>query len=173
MDKLWAAGIPVKDHVNAKEGITHQKSVILYAQKQVIFGTSNWSTASSNLQYEHNLFSTPCTAGQVTWCDGGGPNNMPANWVFNWFVKQFNDKWNSVNPTGFVEFKPFVPLPGGVPINYKPANGALGVVGTSVTLDWDGGNWNHRYDVYLGTDPTNLSRVGENLRRRQSVRGPA
>ena len=23
--------------------------------------------------------------------------------------------------------------------------------------------WNHRYDVYLGTDPTNLSRVGENL----------
>ena len=85
-----------------------------------------------------------------------------ANWVFNWFVKQFNDKWNSVNPTGFVEFKTFVPLAGGVPINYKPANGALGV-GTSVTLDWDGGNWNHRYDVYLGTDPTNLSRVGENL----------
>ena len=77
-------------------------------------------------------------------------------------MKQFNDKWNSVNPTGFVEFKNFVPLAGGVPINYKPANGALGV-GTSVTLDWDGGNWNHRYDVYLGTDPNTLSRVGENL----------
>ena len=73
VDRLWAAGIPVKDHVNAKAGITHQKSVILYAQQEVIFGSSNWSTASSNLQYEHNLFSKPCTAGQVTWCDGARP----------------------------------------------------------------------------------------------------
>jgi len=152
-DRMWAAGVDVKDHVNGKSGIIHQKSVILYGQKEVIFGSSNWSSASSNQQLEHNLFSKPCTAGQVTWCDGGGPNNTPPNWVFNYFVKQFEDKWNSVNPTGFVELKPFVPLPGGTPVNLAPANGAVNA-STTATLKWDGGNWNHKYDVYVGLSPT-------------------
>jgi hypothetical protein len=151
-DRMWAAGVDVKDHVGAKQGITHQKSVILYGQKEVIFGSSNWSSASSNQQLEHNLFSRPCTAGQVTWCDGGGPNDNPPSWFFNWFVKQFEDKWNSVNPAAFVEFKPFRPLPGGTPVNVAPANGATGV-GASVVLKWDGGNWNHKYDVYIGLSP--------------------
>jgi len=152
-DRMWAAGVDMKDHVGGKAGITHQKSVILYGQKEVIFGSSNWSSASSNQQLEHNIFSRPCTPGQVTWCDGGGPNNTPPNWFFNFFVKQFEDKWNSVNPTGFVEFKPFKPLPGGTPVNVAPANGAVGVA-SSVVLKWDGGNWNHKYDVYLGRTST-------------------
>jgi hypothetical protein len=160
-DRMWAAGVDVKDHVGAKQGITHQKSVILYGQKEVIFGSSNWSSASSNQQLEHNIFSLPCAPGQVTWCDGARPDNvhkgqpapLPPNWFFDYFVKQFEDKWNSVNPTGFVEFKPFRPLPGGTPVNIAPANGATGV-GSTVVLKWDGGNWNHKYDVYIGLAPT-------------------
>jgi HKD family nuclease len=155
-DRMWAAGVDVKSHVGGKQGINHQKSVILYGQKEVIFGSSNWSSASSNQQLEHNLFSRPCTSGQATWCDGPGPNNDPANppnWFFNFFVQQFEDKWNSVNPTGFVEFTPFRPLPGGSPVNLAPANGVTGL-GSSVVLKWDGGNWNHKYDVYLGPTPT-------------------
>ena len=27
-------------------------------------------------------------------------------------------------------------------------------VGSSVVLKWDGGNWNHKYDVYIGLSPT-------------------
>jgi phosphatidylserine/phosphatidylglycerophosphate/cardiolipin synthase-like enzyme len=152
-DQMWAAGVDVKDHVNGKAGITHQKSVILYGRKEVIFGSSNWSSASSNQQLEHNIFSKPCIAGQVTWCDGPRSDGKPANWFFNFFVKQFNDKWNSVNPTEFVEFKPFIPRPGGTPVNFAPANGATGV-GSSAVLNWDGGNWNHKYDVYVGLSPT-------------------
>ena len=151
VDRMWAAGVDVKQRylTGGKAGITHQKSVILYGQKQVIFGSSNWSSASATQQFEHNLFSAPCTPGQVTWCDGGGPNNNPPNWFFNWFVKQFDDKWNSVNPYNFTEFLPFKPRPGGTPVNKAPANGAVNVGTSGVVLKWDGGNWNHKYDVYL------------------------
>jgi carbohydrate binding protein with CBM6 domain/phospholipase D-like protein len=156
VDRMWAAGVDVKQRylTGGKAGITHQKSVILYGQKQVIFGSSNWSSASATQQFEHNLFSAPCTPGQVTWCDGGGPNNNPPNWFFNWFVNQFNDKWNSVNPYNFTEFLPFKPRPGGTPVNKAPANGAVNVGTSGVVLKWDGGNWNHKYDVYLSQTST-------------------
>ena len=147
VDRMWAAGIPIKDR--AHQGIVHQKSVILYGQKEVIYGSSNWSTASSNQQLEHNLFSKPCTAGQTTWCDAG-------NWLFNWFVNQFTSKWSSN------EFKPFVPMPAGTPVNKSPANGGL-VVESAVTLKWDGGVWAHKYDVHFGTDPNNLPRIATDL----------
>jgi PLD-like domain len=127
VDRMWAAGVDVKDHVSGKAGITHQKSVILYGQKEVIFGSSNWSSAASTQSFDHNLFAGPCTPGQATWCDGGGPNSNPPNWFFNWFVQQFHDKWNSVNPYDFTEFTPFRPRPGGTPVNGAPANGAAGV----------------------------------------------
>ena len=142
-DLVWAAGIPVKDRNHL--GSTHQKSVILYGQKEVIFGSSNWSTASANQQLEHNIFSRPCTLGQTTWCDGGPKG---ANWFFNWFVQQFNSKWNSS------EFKDFIPLPGGTPTNAAPSNGATGSSTVGLVLKWDGGNWNHKYDVYLGRTAT-------------------
>jgi Carbohydrate binding module (family 6)/PLD-like domain len=142
-DLVWAAGIPVKDRNHS--GSTHQKSVILYGQKEVIFGSSNWSTASANQQLEHNIFSRPCTSGQTTWCDGGPKG---ANWFFNWFVQQFESKWNSS------EFKNFIPLPGGTPTNSAPSNGATASSTVGLVLKWDGGNWNHKYDVYLGRTAT-------------------
>jgi hypothetical protein len=157
VDLMWAARVEVKDHdgpVEQFNGLNHQKSVILYAQKEVIFGSSNWSTASTDRQLEHNIFSKPCTAGQTTWCDGGGPNANAPNWFFNWFVQQFEEKWNNINPTGFIEYRPFVPRPGGTPVNSAPSNGAMNVGTTNVVLKWDGGNWNHKYDIYLGTSPT-------------------
>ena len=155
-DRMWAAGVDVKDHVNGKAGITHQKSVILYGQKEVIFGSSNWSSASSNQQLEHNLFSQPCTAGQVTWCDGGGPERQPAELVLQLVreaVRRQVELGHRDGDAFDVEFKPFRPLPGGTPVNIAPANGAIGV-SSSVVLKWDGGNWNHKYDVYIGLSPT-------------------
>jgi hypothetical protein len=156
VDRMYAAGVQVKDHVGGKQGINHQKSVILHAKKEVIFGSSNWSSASATQAFEHNLFSKPCAPGQATWCD---TNNV----FFNYFVSQFHSKWNSLNGLNFTEFNPFVPRPGGTPVNAAPATGATGV-STTVSLRWDGGNWNHKYDVYLGTSPTDMPKIGSDVR---------
>ena len=147
-DRMWAAGVQVKDRAHA--GIVHQKTVVLHGQKEVIHGSSNWSSASSNQQLEHNIFSLPCTPGQTTWCDAN-------NWFYDYFAAQFTSKWNASS-----EFQAFTPRPGGTPVNSSPANGAANV-STTVTLRWDGGNWNHKYDVYLGTDPLNLTRVATDI----------
>jgi len=79
VDRLWLAGIPVK--VPAHEGINHQKTVLLYGQGLTIFGSSNWTGASAASQAEHNYFTKK-------------------TWFFNWFVDQFERKWNNTNPSG-------------------------------------------------------------------------
>jgi len=99
----------------------------------VIFGSSNWSSASDNSQQEHNYFTSD-------------PQ------IFTWFTQQFDRKWNSPDENG-----PFTPLPPDKPSNRAPANGATAQP-TTVTLQWYGGPWAHKYDVYLGTssNPTTL-----------------
>ena len=102
-----------------------------------IFGSSNWSWQSFNYQEEHNYFTNK-------------------TWFFQWFVDQFNRKWNSAT-----EYEAFVPLPPSVPTNQAQSNG--GVAGVSAMLKWEGGGWAHKYDVYLGTNPNSLSRVATDL----------
>jgi hypothetical protein len=97
-----------------------------------IFGSSNWTSPSSDSQEEHNYFTTK-------------------SWFFNWFVDQFERKWN--NSTGNAETGPFTPLPPDRPSYVSPANGATGQ-STTITLRWYGGPWAHVYDVYFGTSPT-------------------
>jgi len=135
IDRLYAAGVQIR--MRKHLGLTHQKSLSLYAQGLTIFGSSNWSWQSFNYQEEHNYFT-----------------NKP--WFFQWFVNQFNRKWNSAT-----EFEPFVPLPPTPPVNLSPANGAT--VGPSVLLNWEGGRWAHKYDVYLGPDANNLFLIGANV----------
>ena len=135
VDRLYAAGVQIR--MRKHLGLTHQKSLSLYAQGLTIFGSSNWSWQSFNYQEEHNYFT-----------------NKP--WFFQWFVNQFNRKWNSAT-----EFEPFVPLPPTPPVNLSPANGAT--VGSSVLLNWEGGRWAHKYDVYLGPNENSLSLIGANV----------
>ena len=135
IDRLYAAGVQIR--MRKHLGLTHQKSLSLYAQGLTIFGSSNWSWQSFNYQEEHNYFT-----------------NKP--WFFQWFVNQFNRKWNSAT-----EFEPFVPLPPTPPVNLSPANGAT--VGSSVLLNWEGGRWAHKYDVYLGPNENSLSLIGANV----------
>ncbi|HXI31894.1 MAG TPA: phospholipase D-like domain-containing protein [Vicinamibacterales bacterium] len=131
MDRLYAAGIPMR--VRAAAGENHEKLVLLYGQGLSIFGSSNWTSPSANSQQEHNYFTKKL-------------------WMFNWFVDQFERKWN--NATGNVETKPFVPLPPDKPVYQSIANGAVGVATTGQALVWYGGPWAHLYDVYLSTEPT-------------------
>jgi phosphatidylserine/phosphatidylglycerophosphate/cardiolipin synthase-like enzyme len=133
VDRMWLAGIPVK--VPAHDGINHQKTVLLYGQGLTIFGSSNWTSPSANSQAENNIFTTKA-------------------WFFQWFVDQFDRKWNNTNPAGVDETAWFVPLPPDKPVYHAIANGAVGVPVTGQTLKWYGGPWAHVYDVYFGTDPT-------------------
>ena len=135
IDRLYAAGVQIR--MRKHLGLNHQKSVSLYGRGLTIFGSSNWSSPSFNYQEEHNYFTTK-------------------SWFFQWFVDQFNRKWNSAT-----EYEPFVPQPPTVPVNLSPANGIT--VGQSVLLNWEGGRWAHKYDVYVGTKENNLSLIASDV----------
>ncbi len=143
-----ARGLPGIDlHFDAHQNVMHQKTVLLYSQGLSIFGSSNWTSpsagGSSGSQDENNYFTT----------------RVP---FFNWFVDQFERKWNNTNPVGVIESKPFVPLRPDKAAVVSPADLAAGL-GTSVDLTWYGGPWAHRYDIYLGTDPAALAPVAVDL----------
>lgn len=130
IDKLFAAGIPVRERAHA--GLNHQKLVLLYGQQMTIFGSSNMTSKSSDSQHEHNYFTRK-------------PH------LFAWFAGQFERKWN--NTIGIAETAPFVPQPPDKPEYRTPADGAVGVPATAVDLVWYGGPWAHLYDIYFGTTP--------------------
>jgi acid phosphatase len=126
VDRMYMGGVQIK--MRKHLGLNHQKTVILYGQGMTIFGSSNWTGPSGNYQLEHNIFTTK-------------------PWFFTWFVDQFERKWNSTS-----ENEPFVPLPPNQPSYVAPANTAIAQP-TTLKLQWEGGPWAHKYDIYLGTDP--------------------
>jgi hypothetical protein len=126
VDRLYMNGVQIK--MRKHMGLNHQKSVLLYGTHKTIFGSSNWTGPSSNYQLEHNYFTSK-------------------TWFFDWFVNQFERKWNSTT-----ENEPFVPLPPNQPNYISPTNSAIGQP-TTLTLSWEGGPWAHKYDIYFGTSP--------------------
>jgi regulation of enolase protein 1 (concanavalin A-like superfamily) len=135
VDRMYMAGVKVRHR--GHKGLSHEKLTILVGQHVTIFGSSNWTEASADSQYEHNLF---------TLGDG---------W-FDYGRTHFDRKWNNLAPAR--ESTAFVPQPGDVATLKVPANGATGV-GTTVTFKWWAGPWNHKYDLYLGTTPTTMTKV--------------
>ena len=131
IDRLWLGGVQIK--MRQHEGLTHEASIVMRSLGEVIFGSSNWTPkASAGYSDEHNFFYSPGL-------------NKP--WFYQWFADQFETKWNDT-----VNYVPFQPLPPDTPAYASPANGASGI-GSSVTLNWDGGPWAWSYDIYLGTSP--------------------
>ena len=135
VDRMYMAGIPVKWKVDATDQDVHQKSIVLYSRDLAVFGSSNWTSSSSDTQREHNYFT-------------------PKTWMVDWFKAQFLRKWNNtradggpITPAMFYDYVPGWPE---TPVNVSPANAALGI-GTSVPLRWEGGWWAHKYDIYFGT----------------------
>jgi hypothetical protein len=118
--------------LEAHQGLNHAKAVLLYGRGLSIFGSSNWTSPSSDSQREHNYFTT-----------------KPA--VFSWIAALFDRKWN--NSTGNTETRAFVPLPPDQPRPFAPASGGIGVGTSGVVLQWNAGLWAHIYDIYLGTSP--------------------
>jgi regulation of enolase protein 1 (concanavalin A-like superfamily) len=133
VDRLYMGGATVRIAVH--QGENHGKLVLLHGLGETIFGSSNWSSPSGDSQHEHNYFT------------------HKAN-IFDWFVTYFERRWNNSNPLGVAETGLFTPLPPDKPVYHSPADGAVGVATSNVSLIWDGGPWAHVYDVYFGTTPT-------------------
>jgi len=142
VDRMYMAGVEIRNR--AHPGLNHQKSVLLYRTGMTIFGSSNWTSASSDWQEEHNLFTRDAS-------------------VFQWFVDQFERKWN--NAAGPVETEPFAPLPPDRPALTTPAHQAANVPTSGVVLEWNGGYWSHLYDVHVGTAPTALGLAARDVPR--------
>lgn len=124
IDRMFMAGALVKNRKHL--GLTHEKLTLLYGKGMAIFGSSNLTIPSSESQDEHNVFTTEQAK-------------------FQWFADQFERKWTSPD-----EYENFVPLPPDAPVSPSPANNAL-IQPTSVTLNWEGGFWAWKYDIYFGT----------------------
>jgi hypothetical protein len=131
MDRLWAAGVQMKQRVHA--GLTHMKMLV----------TSRVATnASSNLaaawQRDHNYF-------------------VPADRkpeLHDAMRDRFETMWT--HPTDFADF---VPLPPDTPTLAAPANTATGV-SVDTALTWNRAPFAVSYDVYLGTTANNMVKVG-------------
>ena len=130
VDRMYIAGVQIRHRAHA--GLLHQKSVLLRSQGMTVFGSSNWTSPSSDSQEEHNYFTTK-------------PN------FYDWFSNQFERKWT--NGTGYAESQPFIPLPPDDPFNVAPADRAMDQPLEQVPLTFNGGIWAHSYDVYFGTSP--------------------
>jgi hypothetical protein len=139
VDRLYMGGVEIKHR--AHQGLNHQKSVILYGQQSVIFGSSNWTSPSAGGQLEHNLFTAK-------------------PFIYTWFAEQFTRKW--YNSTGVAETTPFIPLPPDAPRTPSPANQATGAARVP-SLQWYGGPWAHLYDIYLDTNPKPATLIASNI----------
>ena len=128
VDKLWAAGVPIKQRRH--DGLTHMKTLV----------TSSYATiASSNFaaawQRDHNYF-------------------VPASekpTVYQAVANRFQVMWN--DSAGFM---PFQPQPPDSPALQSPPAGASGI-GTRPTLVWQRAPFAVSYDVYLGTSPGSMT----------------
>jgi hypothetical protein len=135
VDRPYAAGAQIRQCGHA--GLMHEKLTLLRGQRMAIFGSSNWTSTSASSQHEHNIF-TP-TRGSTAGCpitstaSGTTAGRRPRRCRL--------PRW-----------------PPDVPILHAPANAAQEQQ-LAVTLRWWGGLWAHRYDVFLGTDPTRLTKV--------------
>ncbi len=96
----------IEIRMRAHEGINHQKTVWLHAQRIVVFGTSNWSSASDDNQLEANIFTDRDP--------GDGLNEF----LFSELNQIFERKFYNDAPDGSIETTPFrtpsLPRPYGI-----------------------------------------------------------
>ncbi|MGE5357495.1 MAG: phospholipase D-like domain-containing protein [Bacteroidales bacterium] len=131
IDRLWAAGIPIK--IRTHQGVTHMKMLV----------TSNYATNASsnyavNWQRDNDYFVSA--------------TNKPT--IYSAMSNRFDIMWNDTT-----NFGTFTPQPPDTPIQAVPANGA-GSVSQTPTLTWNRAVFATSYDVYLGTSSSNMSFVG-------------
>jgi hypothetical protein len=130
VDKLWAAGIPIKKRIH--QGLTHMK--MLVTSRYATNASSNYAAA---WQRDANYF-VPA---------GRKPG------IYGPMRERFNIMWNDT--AGFADFAPTRP---DTPRLASPASGATGM-STTPRLSWQRAPFATSYDVYLGTSSSNMTRV--------------
>jgi hypothetical protein len=131
IDKLWAAGVPIKKRIHT--GLTHMK--MLVTSTVATNASSNYAAA---WQRDTNYF-VPAA---------GKPH------LYNAMRDRFNIMWD--DEVGFADF---VPEPPDTPVLSSPVNTATGVA-NSTPLRWERAAFATSYDVYLGTTASNMVKVG-------------
>jgi phosphatidylserine/phosphatidylglycerophosphate/cardiolipin synthase-like enzyme len=130
LDKLYAAGVPIRQRTHA--GVTHMKTLITSA-----YATNASSNFSANWQRDADYFVSAAT--------------KPT--IYQAFVNEFKRIWADTTNYG-----PMVVTKPNAPTLVTPASGASGVAVTS-QLVWNRASWAVSFDVYLGTAPSSMSLV--------------
>ncbi len=130
LDKLWAAGVPIKERVH--QGLTHMKTLVTSA-----YATNASSNYSAAWQRDHDYFVSAVT--------------KPT--AYNAIKTRVTEMWNNSSA-----FQPFQPRPADPAIQVTPAANATGV-STTPTFKWNRAAFAVSYDVYLGLSQTSMSRV--------------
>lgn len=131
VDRLWAAGIPIR--MRAHAGLTHMK--VLVTSTIATIASSNYAAA---WQRDHDYF-MPASA-------------KPA--VYAAVKNQFQKMWT--DSAGFATFQPQLP---DAPAPVSPASGSIGL-SRKPTLTWNRAAFATGYDVYVGASPDAMTRVG-------------
>jgi regulation of enolase protein 1 (concanavalin A-like superfamily)/phosphatidylserine/phosphatidylglycerophosphate/cardiolipin synthase-like enzyme len=131
LDKLWAAGVSIKQRQH--QGITHMKTLITSN-----YATNGSSNFSAGWERDQNYFVS--ASGKPT--------------IYAALVNRFQTMWGDTS--GFTDF---VPQPPDAASLAAPASGATGV-STTPTLTWNRAAFAVSYDVYLGTSSSSLSWAG-------------
>ena len=131
IDKLWAAGVPIKWRTH--DGLTHMKTLV----------TSTYATnASSNYaaawQRDDDYFISASA--------------KPT--IYQAIKNRVTAMWNDA--TGFAVFQP---QPPDAPVQVSPAANLTGVA-TTAPLVWNIAPFAVSYDVYMGTSAANMALVG-------------
>ena len=128
------AGIDQMEEPGITDQDMHQKSVVLYGQDMAVFGSSNWTSSSSDSQREHNYFTRKrCSStGSRSSSSASGTTRNGRDSAPDRCVRRLRARLSLDTGERF------------------PSQPALGV-GTTVTLKWEGGWWAHKYDIYFGT----------------------
>jgi len=130
LDKLWAAGIPMKQRIH--DGLTHMKS--LMTSSIVTIGSSNYA---AGWQRDQNYF-VPAGAKAA---------------VYSAMRSRFSTMWNDSSGFGA-----FTPMPPDAAVLASPASGANGIT-SQPTLTWNRATFAVSYDVYLGTSSGSMNLV--------------
>jgi hypothetical protein len=134
VDKLWAAGVPIRSRTHA--GITHMKTLVTSA-----VATNASSNIGANWQRDHNYFIPAAT--------------KPA--LYSALRSRFDAMWNDTS-----NFTTFAPLPPETPVLSAPAHNATAVPQTP-TLDWNDPRWAVNYDVFLGVVGQGMSKAASKV----------
>ena len=131
IDKLWAAGIPIKQRVHV--GLTHMKTLVTST-----YATNASSNYAAGWQRDHDYFVSAT----------GKPS------IYSAIKDRVTAMWN--DPSAFQTFQP---QPPNAPALASPGSGATGVA-TNAPLVWNLAPFATDFDVYLGTSSRNLSKIG-------------